>query len=376
MSTSQGSPEDQRRTTPPSSFVDPPLTPPPTEEKAFIQAARVLQLFQARKAGRPVGRVPWTRFQLVPGEYDEIRTQIERNESLHGYIRNKIRYDYDARSLQLIVRMPTAVHELFVAGVEDAILSQLKAIRDGSGNGAEFARRVQPARSTVIYLPVEGSLGNARSKHEPDASFWHSNAQYPGVVIEVAYSQMRKNLSRLAEGYLLDSDASIQVVIGLDVEYGNTNSRKATLSTWRTQIFHTGDGDELGVVQPIENEAFRDDQGNPTNHPGLRLRLKDFAYEELSRSNIGNDDREIVVSAQQLCQYLAEAESRAQGQELLGKHTIPSGIRKRKRSETPAEEVDSGDEARFHEQEQKAAKRAAINDPDYETISTKSGSSD
>lgn len=91
MSASQGPSRDQQQTTPPSSFVNPPLTPPPTEEKAFVQAARVLQLFQDRKAGRPIRQDPWTRFQLVPGEYDEIQRQIERDESLHGYTKDKIR---------------------------------------------------------------------------------------------------------------------------------------------------------------------------------------------------------------------------------------------------------------------------------------------
>ncbi|KAK4996010.1 hypothetical protein LTR66_004285 [Elasticomyces elasticus] len=375
MSASQNTSKDQQRITPPSSFVNPPLTPPPTKEKAFVQVARVLQLFRDRKAGRPTRRDPWTRFQLASGEYDDIQRQIERDESLHGYIEDKIRYDYDPGSLQLVIRMPTAVHELFVDGVEDAIRSQLKDIREGSGSAAMFARKVQTARSTEIYFPVEGSPSGTKSKHEPDASFWHSDAQYPGVIFEVAYSQKRKNLSRLAEDYLLDSDASVQIVVGLDIEYGSTKSRKATLSTWRTQVFHTGDGDELRVVQAVANEVFRDDEGNPTDHPGLQLRLEDFAPEELTGSVIEDDDRDITVSAQQLCQYLAQAESRARGRELRVKHTIPSGVRKRKRSETPEEAIAPGDETRFLEQERKAAKRAALNDSDYETNSTNSSSS-
>lgn len=81
------------------------------------------------------------------------------------------------------------------------------------------------------------------------------------------------------------------------------------------------------------------------------------------------------MSAQQLCQSLGEAELRTQGRKLLGKHTVPVGMRKRKRSKTPEEEIASGDEARFLKQEQKAAKRAAIDDLDYETTSTESGSS-
>lgn len=81
------------------------------------------------------------------------------------------RYDYDAIYHRLVVRMPTAVHELFVACVEDAIFSQLKSIRKGSDSAAAFARKVYPTRSTEIYLPVDDATPDIKSKHEPDASF-------------------------------------------------------------------------------------------------------------------------------------------------------------------------------------------------------------
>jgi hypothetical protein len=60
---------------------------------------------------------------------------------------------------------------------------------------------------------------------------------------------------RLAEDYLLDSNASVQVVVGLDVEYGNKESRKAALSVWRTHVVNTADGDELRVVQEVEDDV-------------------------------------------------------------------------------------------------------------------------
>ena len=151
--------------------------------------------------------------------------------------------------------MPTAIHELFIARVEDAIYSQLKLIREGSSSAAIFAQKVHPARSTEIFFPVDDAPPSIKSKYEPDASFWHDDAQYPGVIIEVAYSQKRKRLCRLAEEYLLDSDASVQVVVGLDIEYGKKGSRKATLSVWRTRVFTTSDGDELRVVQEVEDEV-------------------------------------------------------------------------------------------------------------------------
>lgn len=110
---------------------------------------------------------------------------------------------------------------------------------------------MQPARSTEIYFPVDNAPPGAKSKHEPDASFWHKEAKYPGVIIEVAYSQ-KKRLGQLAEDYLLDSNASVQVVVGLDIGYGKKDLRRATLSVWRT---HVVNGNELRVVQMVADEV-------------------------------------------------------------------------------------------------------------------------
>ncbi|CAG5152965.1 uncharacterized protein ALTATR162_LOCUS2982 [Alternaria atra] len=184
--------------------------------------------------------------------------------------------------------MPTGIHELFIDGVEDAIRSQLKVIRSGSGKEARFARKVRPARSTEIEFPVENASSSRKSRYEPDASFWHDDAEYPGVIIEVAYSQKRKRLARLAEDYLLDSDANVRAVVGLDIEYSKNESRKATLSVWRTQVFQTTDGDELRVVQEVADEPFRDDQGNPTDHLGMQLHLSDFAHKGLVQDEVGD----------------------------------------------------------------------------------------
>ncbi|KAF2844319.1 hypothetical protein T440DRAFT_523590 [Plenodomus tracheiphilus IPT5] len=125
----------------------------------------------------------------------------------------------------------------------------------------------------------------SKSKYEPDASFRHEDAQYPGVIIEVAYSQKKTRLGRLAENYLLDSDANVRVVVGLDIAYSK-KSRKATLSVWRPQLFDTPDGPELRAVVVVVDEAFRNDEENPVNHPGIQLRLSDFTSEGLAREEI------------------------------------------------------------------------------------------
>lgn len=111
---------------------------------------------------------------------------------------------------------------------------------------------MQPARSTELRFSASAS--SSKSKYEPDASFIHDDAQYPGVIIEVAYSQKKNRLGRLAENYILDSDASVRVVIGLDIEYGK-ESRKAALSIWRPELFQTADGLELRAVEEATDEV-------------------------------------------------------------------------------------------------------------------------
>ncbi|CAN9300260.1 unnamed protein product [Alternaria alternata] len=340
MAPSQNLEETNEKITPPSSFIRPPLTPPSTDEKLFAQAPRVIALFHEIRAGKHSDRRPWTEFLLVPGEFGRVQCLLDRDEELRGFVKDKIRYDYDAENYLLFVRMPTAVHELFIARVEDAILSQLKSIRERSDGTATFAQKVNPARSTEIRFPAESNPSDRRSKHEPDTSFWHDDAQYPGVVIEA--------------------------IVGLDIEYGKKGSRKATLTVWRTRERDTSTGKELYVEKEVKDEVFRDDAGNATDYSGLQLRLRDFAYEELVQEQLGDQDAEIHISSQQLCQFLDAAERKEQQSGSLGKHIISPSIKKRKRSKTPPEEIGSGDEAQYIQQERKVAKRSEDDDCDYE----------
>ncbi|KAI1667407.1 hypothetical protein L13192_08116 [Pyrenophora tritici-repentis] len=145
------------------------------------------------------------------------------------------------------------------------------------------------------------------------------------------------------------SDASVQAVIGLDIEYGKKGTRKATLTLWRAQVIHASTGDELRVEIEVKDEVFRDASGNTTNSPGLHLHLRDFAHEELVQEQLGNQDEEIHISSQQLCQFLDAAERRVRLQSgLLTRNIIPPSITKRRRSETPPEEIGSEDEVRYN----------------------------
>lgn len=110
---------------------------------------------------------------------------------------------------------------------------------------------------------------------------------------------------------------------------------------------------------------FRDEQGNPVHQSDLRLSLRDFANKGLVQKELGGLDKTIVISAEKLCGCLRTAEKKYHQEGALSEDTLPKGTKKRKRSETPPEEITSSDEARYVIQVERAEKRIAHDDPDY-----------
>jgi hypothetical protein len=88
---SQAPLKERKNITPPSSFRGTPLTPPPTDEKAFTPVTRVLAIFRGIKAGGFKSPL-WIVIQLALGEYDEIERRLKQEESLWGYVKDKIRW--------------------------------------------------------------------------------------------------------------------------------------------------------------------------------------------------------------------------------------------------------------------------------------------
>jgi hypothetical protein len=143
--------------------------------------------------------------------------------------------------------MPTILHDRFIIQVAQDIDAQLDTIGLETGKTGQFARDLEWLGSGKIFLAPK------LSTREPDASFRHVDAEYPGVVIEVSYSQKRKDLPHLADSYLLGSDGSTRVFIGIDIEY--RGSHKATVSIWRPQYVWNGGQEEFRAVQTAQGEV-------------------------------------------------------------------------------------------------------------------------
>jgi len=272
--------------------------------------------------------------------------------------------------------MPTPVHDFFTASVADEISKQLEAISHRGDSSAEFAARIANGGCARIFLKEDnpdrdGQGTRVVHRREPDAQFQHRDAEYPGVVLEVSYSQDGKDLRKLAWDYIQYSNGDIKVVIGIDIKYSNT--KEATLSVWRPRYVRE-DGEELEILEAEEriiSQAFRAGDGSFDNSTNvLCLSLDDFATDEISTNRHFGDSTEVNISYKKLAQFLNRAEEMQQSREpTQGSrgHSAKSKrkTRKRKRSSSPFDQLRSADEAERQNQEAMAEERIDAADDDF-----------
>ncbi|KAE8353426.1 hypothetical protein BDV28DRAFT_157044 [Aspergillus coremiiformis] len=311
-------------TTLPNRFMHSPSTSPPTG-KASLSSV-VSRIINIKMYSRRCRQDAWTEYSLSLDEYDELRRQVGRTSDLFEY--DKIRYDYEPLKSRFTVRMPTPLHEILCAKAVEEITLQRESVVRQRGKAADFAKDITCFASSRIDLPYDSNdASTLYIRREPDASFGHLNARYPGVVIEICHSQKARRIPALAEDYILNSDGSVNAVVFFDIEYPG---KEASFSIWRPCF-----------------EVFRKTDGLAAESMPLTLKLKDFATEHETRG-YSDLNQDITISARDLCCYLDCAESRQQAQERHegSVQTMPMGTRKRRRAETPPDKINS-DEAVF-----------------------------
>lgn len=201
----------------------------------------------------------------------------------------KSRYDYFPSVERFVLRMPSGIHEIFLHSVVKALEQQISVIASSQSPSADFAQNISYYGSTTIFFD-DPDYG----KHDPDASFYHSQAQYPGIVLEVSYSQKRKDLARLADEYILGSDGNIPVVVGLDIEY---SGKEATLSIWRPQFLVNDAGEEeLQAEQTVINQVWTSTSSLFVSTHSLKLDVPRWRRRSESRSK-----RRVASAASRLC---------------------------------------------------------------------------
>ncbi|KAI9781052.1 MAG: hypothetical protein M1839_006327 [Geoglossum umbratile] len=330
--------------------------------------SNVLRLFRLHQQG--LLEEGWIKAHLSSAEHVQLWALLwDQHPQLAEWAEHKIRYDFDPRAKVLTIRISTRVHERFLASVDKRILSEL----DGIANSlpATLASAVQEIgwdRSSRFTTGTDKDRAILEQVcNEPDSQYGHDKARFPSVIIEVSYSQKRKDLPHLADTYILKSGGSVSVVVGLDVGY--KAGKEATLSVWRPKFWTDEAGElHLAVETTISNQLYRDKDGAGT--PGqLDLKLKDFAPASLLNglpTDIQN--RPITITHKYLTEHLTKAEElydMVQGDKgCVGEHYGKKMI-VHERPSSPHEEFNSDDDAEIRERQRKRARRRSEDDEDY-----------
>ena len=153
--------------------------------------------------------------------------------------------------------MSSSIHEGMIQTVQTEIDQQLAFFSNGSSSAAFFAQQIKNIRSTKLHL-------ENKSYKCPDLQYKHKYAKYPGVIIEVAYSQGNgrgeKDLPRLAEKYIIESSGNVKLVIGLKIEYihpGESFTPRFAISAWRPKFRNDGHRRYLEVDEEIISEVSK-----------------------------------------------------------------------------------------------------------------------
>ena len=151
----------------------------------------------------------------------------------------------------MTIRRPTPLHDIFCARVVSEISAQLGKFQKSDKPFTDFTRRVNHVSTTRIWLPNDTTNGEqTRSERNPDASFKHEQAKYPGVIIEVCYTQKSRAAADLAEDYILDTNGNVKAVIAFNIEY--RGSKKATISIWRPEDVIVDGVEELQAIAKVK----------------------------------------------------------------------------------------------------------------------------
>ncbi|KAL9117948.1 MAG: hypothetical protein Q9187_005512 [Circinaria calcarea] len=246
MRACQTTPPDKIRASPTLPLTNGKSLLPITPENEAIQ--KVLQIFKKHRQGT-LKTQDTISLPLSFSDYNELWKQLEADSSLQSYVRDKVRHSYNPISALLHIKMPAEPHEYFGRELSQIIRKGLEMIRSGTDTAAEYAQVIRENSHTTIDLQLYGNS----FQRSPDGSFRHIKARFPGVIIEVAYSQTRKEVETKVKSYIAGSKGAIRIVLIVDLDYPRLS--KASISIWQINQEideHTTDYPQ-DLIIPLDN---------------------------------------------------------------------------------------------------------------------------
>jgi hypothetical protein len=227
--------------------------------------------------------------------------------------------------------MPSFLHDTLAEEIGLDIGFWLRGIQNRVNCSDErtvaAVKGIVPAGTSTIDFPV---ATGSPDKKGPDKSFQHRQCEFPGLVIEVAWSQRKLDLPWLADRYIQRSEGEIRTVIGMNLnDVYRAKRRKgaktasadapATFSVWRAELDNSNSQTRVSVKNSVRDQVhfplvlqsnyashkieqvFRDQDRNPIPSVGLRLSVKDFICENVVGSFGDFENPQLVISSESLC---------------------------------------------------------------------------
>ncbi|KAH7302819.1 hypothetical protein B0I35DRAFT_214882 [Stachybotrys elegans] len=163
--------------TPPERPSALPLTPPASVERSALDRT-VDDFVNILKNHRDSQlNVQESSAKLSPSQLDRLQAALNAEPSLGSYAEDKLRIDYDPKSRDLRIRMPSPIHEFLSASIADEIYENIKRIAAQGDATGEFAAQIRKGASSRIRLNQDTEEGGASDsgrvlQRHPDG---HSN---------------------------------------------------------------------------------------------------------------------------------------------------------------------------------------------------------
>jgi hypothetical protein len=207
-----------------------------------------------------------------------LQNELDKEEGLSAWSKDKLRYDYDPVLGDLIVRMPQPVHCELAEGIQALILEKIKLLQKELKDGPEDLLHAigQIRKGSTGDLTLAGG-----GKKSPDASFRYKGEKWQTCVVEVGNSETSPHLRKSAHSYVRRTGGVTRTIITFDLDYQNPNQKPKLPSTTRAATYSLYRRKQtegiLGVIKVVKQKHFRLQDPNASTPEGaLVLHISDF----------------------------------------------------------------------------------------------------
>ncbi|KAK5636038.1 hypothetical protein RRF57_011750 [Xylaria bambusicola] len=288
--------------------------------------------------------VVWSSFCALPTDsyptfhfrnscsFDLLRDRFEDREGLSQYVDDKVRFDWNADTGDLVLRlMPTFVHDNFQDSVKSVLEAELHRVAEQYPELEPTCRKIIPGGHSSVTQRTH------RFNKSPDGQFAFKGAKTSPFIFEVAYSEEEKGLLNKIHEYFLEVPGC--TVLSFDLNYAVPSARRVEGYTHAASVslatsMPDPDPDDPGFVAVealVEAEMFR--HAGQAIQGNLEIPFKLFVpleqREELPESA---NNASVCIRFADLARFLSDAEEQQRIRDATPEPTRPvRGIRWRKR---------------------------------------------